>query len=203
MRYFLDDGTYSVELDESEIDLERGLLNYETTVIEDIEGNTFTFEEVGLYEPNPGNMTFAEMEATSPLSTDDVLDILCKHLITSEVDTLDATIDDTTAYRMSRFYPEWQPDIFYDKGSRRIYEGVLYKALSSHTALEGWTPLASPSLWARILPGQDGTDISDWVQPDSTNPYMKGDKVLWNDQTWVSDIDNNVWQPGVYGWSLI
>ncbi len=24
-----------------------------------------------------------------------------------------------------------------------------------------------------------------------------------NGQTWVSDVDNNVWEPGVYGWSVI
>ena len=41
--------------------------------------------------------------------------------------------------------------------------------------------------------------IPEWEQPESTNPYMKGDKVKHNDKTWVSDIDNNVWEPGVYG----
>ena len=43
--------------------------------------------------------------------------------------------------------------------------------------------------------------IPEWEQPDSTNPYMKGDKVTHGGKTWVSDIDNNVWEPGVYGWS--
>lgn len=37
-------------------------------------------------------------------------------------------------------------------------------------------------------------------QLDSTNPYTKGDKVTHNGKTWISDIDNNVWEPGVYGW---
>ena len=39
-----------------------------------------------------------------------------------------------------------------------------------------------------------------WEQPESTNPYMKGDKVTHAGRTWVSTIDNNVWEPGVYGW---
>ena len=39
-----------------------------------------------------------------------------------------------------------------------------------------------------------------WEQPESTNPYMKGDKVTHAGKTWVSTIDNNVWEPGVYGW---
>lgn len=29
---------------------------------------------------------------------------------------------------------------------------------------------------------------------------LTGDKVAHNGKTWVSDVDNNVWEPGVYGW---
>lgn len=39
--------------------------------------------------------------------------------------------------------------------------------------------------------------------PDSTNPYMTGDKVTHNGSTWVSTCDNNVWEPGVYGWETV
>lgn len=45
--------------------------------------------------------------------------------------------------------------------------------------------------------------IPDGVQPDSTNPYMMGDKVKHNGKTWESIIDNNVWEPSVYGWSEV
>ena len=41
--------------------------------------------------------------------------------------------------------------------------------------------------------------MPEWEQPDSTNPYMKGDKVTHNGKTWVSLIDNNVWEPGATG----
>lgn len=40
-----------------------------------------------------------------------------------------------------------------------------------------------------------------WAQPGSTNPYMLGDKVRHNGKIWMSTIDNNVWEPGVYGWA--
>ena len=42
-----------------------------------------------------------------------------------------------------------------------------------------------------------------WEQPESTNPYMKGDKVTHAGRTWVSTIDNNVWPPSGYpdGWT--
>ena len=38
---------------------------------------------------------------------------------------------------------------------------------------------------------------------DSTNSYAKGDKVTYNGKTWVSEVDNNIWEPGVYGWEEV
>lgn len=86
-------------------------------------------------------------------------------------------------------------------GERVKDEGELYKVLSDHVSQAEWKPKNTPSLYAKILPGQSGTEIGEWVQPDSTNPYMKGDKVKHGGKVWVSDVDNNVWEPGVYGWS--
>ena len=40
-------------------------------------------------------------------------------------------------------------------------------------------------------------------QLDSTKTYSKGDHVTHNGKTWVSDYDNNVWEPGVFGWTEI
>lgn len=66
---------------------------------------------------------------------------------------------------------------------------------------ETWSPDVSPSLWAKVLV-EDG-EILPWEQPDSTNTYSKGDKVTHNGQVWISDMDGNVWEPGVYGWSVV
>ncbi|WP_270217645.1 carbohydrate-binding protein [Dorea longicatena] len=41
------------------------------------------------------------------------------------------------------------------------------------------------------------------INPDSTNPYAKGDKVTHNGKTWISTADGNVWEPGVYGWEEV
>ena len=32
------------------------------------------------------------------------------------------------------------------------------------------------------------------------NTWRTGDRVTYDGKTWESTIDNNVWQPGVYGW---
>lgn len=84
-----------------------------------------------------------------------------------------------------------------------MYDGKLYKVLQAHTSQADWTPPSAPSLFAEVLPGQGGTDIGEWKQPGSTNPYKKGDKVTHNGKTWESTADNNVWEPGVYGWTEV
>ena len=81
------------------------------------------------------------------------------------------------------------------------YNGTLYKCLQAHDAQVDWIPVDASSLWAKVLiPNTDV--IPEWEQPDSTNPYMKGDKVTFNGKTYESLIDNNVWSPDAYpaGW---
>lgn len=87
----------------------------------------------------------------------------------------------------------------YSTGDRVRFDGSLYRCLAAHTAQAGWTPEAAPSLWAKVLI-PDPEAIPEWEQPDSTNAYMMGDKVAHNGKTWTSTTDNNVWEPGVYGW---
>ena len=117
---------------------------------------------------------------------------------------LRGSIDDETAISAPGFFKPWdQNGEEYAAGDRVQYGGKLYKVLTSHISQPTWAPDVAVSLFAEVLAGQDGTDIGEWVQPDSTNPYMKGDKVTHNGKTWVSDIDNNVWEPGVYGWSEV
>ena len=47
------------------------------------------------------------------------------------------------------------------------------------------------------------TEIPEWEQPDSTNPYMRGNRVMHGGKMWESDVENNVWEPGIYGWHEI
>ena len=132
-------------------------------------------------------------ERTRPLSFSEVQDMLVRQ----QINTL--TVDDQTALRMVEYYPE--PDAAsYAAGDRIQYNGKLYKCLQAHTAQADWNPIDAPSLWSEVLAGQDGTAIGEWVQPDSTNPYMRGDKVNYNGKLYESEVDNNVWAPGVYGW---
>ena len=108
------------------------------------------------------------------------------------------TVPDDQAVEVQALFPAWAPDRGYPAGFRVQYNGILYKCLQSHTSQSDWTPDASPSLWAKVLI-PDPTIIPAWEQPDSTNPYSKGDKVTHNGKTWESLVDNNVWEPGAVG----
>lgn len=109
---------------------------------------------------------------------------------------------DEQALSVPVLYPAWRSGVDYVSGQRVLHGGVLYKTLQDHTSQDDWTPDVANSLFAKVLiPGE--TVIPEWEQPDSTNPYSAGDKVTHNGKTWVSDVDNNVWEPGVYGWTEI
>ena len=110
-----------------------------------------------------------------------------------------ASATDELALEAVPIYPTWQVSKSYATGERIRYNDVLYKVLQAHMSQEDWTPDVAVSLFAKVLI-PDSNTIPAWEQPNSTNPYKKGDKVTHGDSTWVSTIDNNVWEPGVYGW---
>ena len=136
------------------------------------------------------------MEKSRPLTESEVT----RMLIAQQINTLE--VDDNTALRMLEFYPEWAAGQAYTAGYKVQHGGKLWRCLQNHTSQDGWEPDNAPSLWAKVLI-PDETVVPEWEQPDSTNPYSAGDKVMHNGKTWVSDVDNNVWEPGVYGWTEI
>ncbi len=118
------------------------------------------------------------------------------------IELLSAHLSDEDAMEAVELFPAWNGAASYTVGDRVRFQDNLYHCLQSHTAQADWTPEAAPSLWAKILI-PDPDVIPEWEQPDSTNPYAKGDKVRHNGKTWISTIDGNVWEPGVYGWEEV
>lgn len=108
------------------------------------------------------------------------------------------TLSDEEALNFVEFSPSWALGTYYTVGIRVNYNGVLYKCLQAHTSQATWTPDVAPSLWTKVLIA-DPNIISEWEQPDSTNPYMTGDKAIHNGVTYESLVDNNVWEPGAPG----
>ena len=122
------------------------------------------------------------------------------------IEGLAVSLDDTAAIESPELFPYWKADTQYTTGDRVRFDGVLYKALQTHTSQVEWPPDVAVSLFAKVL-NPEG-EIPVWEQPDSTNAYMIGDKVHYptiEDPIYESTIDNNVWSPVSYpaGWTIV
>ena len=110
------------------------------------------------------------------------------------------TAADDVALSCPALFDEWKAGVDYVTGDIRKRNGNLYRCLQDHTSQEDWTPEAAVSLWVQIA--DPAIEWPDWVQPvGSMDAYAKDAKVTHNGKHWTSDVDNNVWEPGVYGWT--
>lgn len=108
-------------------------------------------------------------------------------------------IDDVTASEQAALFAEWSPNIAYTVGQLRQYNGALYRCVQAHTSQTGWEPDVTASLWA--VTSDPAEEWPDWSQPlGSHDAYSAGAKVTHNEKHWISSVDSNVWEPGVYGW---
>ncbi|MGN0625906.1 MAG: carbohydrate-binding protein [Oscillospiraceae bacterium] len=111
-------------------------------------------------------------------------------------------LPDEQAAQVPAVFPAWDASGAYTADERVQYGDVLYKCLTGHTAQESWAPDVSPSLWVRV--DNPAEEWPQWRQPQgSTDAYELGAKVSHNGKRWTSTVDNNVWEPGVYGWSEV
>lgn len=103
----------------------------------------------------------------------------------------------------SEMFPEWNPDGYdYYAGERVKYNGLLYRCIQSHKSQSDWAPDVAVALWVEM--SDPAEEWPEWKQPTGGHDaYAKGDKVSHNDKHWISDIDANVWEPGVSGWTEV
>ena len=116
------------------------------------------------------------------------------------------TLSDAQALQVPMLFDEFDGNgVAYEVGKRVLYNDILYKVIQAHTSQADWTPVAAPSLFAKVINETMDGSIPEFEQPDSTNPYMKGDKVKFNGKVYESLIDNNVYSPEAYpaGWKEI
>ncbi len=93
----------------------------------------------------------------------------------------------------------WTYPVSYAQGAICKYNSKLYRCLQAHTSQEEWAPDTAPSLWKEI--GNPNAEWQEWSQPiGAIDTYSVGNKVSHKDKYWISTKDNNVWEPGVYGW---
>lgn len=114
------------------------------------------------------------------------------------------SLPDEYAVDSPEIFPHWLPDTQYNLGVRICYNDKLYKVNQTHTSQADWLPGETPALYTEItLPGEIGI----WKQPTGAHDvYNTGDKVYYPDKygkIYVSNCDNNSWEPTVYGWDLL
>lgn len=110
-------------------------------------------------------------------------------------------------------YPLWaQPSGVHDAyqaGDIVNYNGTLYQSRIDGNV---WSPDVYPAGWEAYGespepepgPDTDPTSYPEWVQPTGAqDAYAMGATVTHNGQRWVSTVDANVWEPGVYGWEAV
>ena len=112
-----------------------------------------------------------------------------------------ASLSDTDALQAVELFKRWNGDgQEYVVDERVSDDGILYKVLQNHTSQPSWKPADSPSLFVRV--DDPSIEWPEWVQPvGATDAYPMGAKVSHNDKHWISNVDANVWEPGVYGWT--
>lgn len=175
----------------SEVSNEWNEANEEIAKSEAYNGE-YTIEDDGKPEPviPPTNAELASSLASVQSASAVAFGALC------EVGTLDMV----TASEHAELFAEWTYPIAYTVGQFRRHNGKLYKCVQAHTSQEDWTPDVSASLWS--VAADPAEEWPAWSQPvGAHDAYAAGDKVSHNGKHWTSDVDGNVWEPGVYGWT--
>ena len=170
-------------------------------VVPSYDANTQTLTMDGYIE-DANTITVKYVITAKPLSKEEQIQIQKNLALTFFAETL----TDAQALQVPMLFDEFNGNgVKYKAGKRVLYEGILYKVLQDHTSQEGWTPTAAHSLFAKVINETITGEIPDWEQPDSTNAYMKGNKVKFNGKIYESVIDNNVWSPTAYpsGWKEV
>lgn len=115
---------------------------------------------------------------------------------------LDASVEELTdeeALEVAALFPTWASKVGQqvNTGERYWYDGRLWKVVQQHTVQDEWTPDTAASLFVEV----SIEEWPEWVQPTGAHDaYNTGDQVTHNGTHWVSTMDANTYEPGVYGW---
>lgn len=109
-------------------------------------------------------------------------------------------IDPVTAGEHAELFSPWAPGVKHEVGNLRKYNAQLYRCIQAHTSQADWTPDIAVSQWAKAA--DPAEEWPEWSQPiGAADAYNEGDKVRHNGKHWISTVNANVWEPGIYGWT--
>jgi hypothetical protein len=108
--------------------------------------------------------------------------------------------DDITLIENADLFVVWDENWTGKAGTIVQDEGQLYRSIHNVGPGQNTKPSATPAMWTRI--GNPAEEWPTWMQPiGAHDAYTKGAKVTHIGKRWISDVDDNVWEPGVYGWT--
>lgn len=115
----------------------------------------------------------------------------------------DGTLDDITISEHPDLFQKWTEN-WTGKAGTILRDGdALYRSIHDiTTTAQNTKPSETPSMWTMVADPSE--EYPTWVQPiGAHDAYVLGDKVSHNDKHWTSTVDDNVWEPGIYGWEEV
>ena len=132
-----------------------------------VNGEKVAFDEKENISVHAEQIKFELMEKSRPFNADEVN----RMLIAQQINTL--AVDDSTALRMTEFYPEWAEGNSYEIGYKVQRNGKLWRVIQPHTSQIGWEPENAASLWEQINETHSGT-IDDPIPYDGNMALVSG-----------------------------
>lgn len=110
--------------------------------------------------------------------------------------------DDVTVTEHAELFPTWDEN-WTGKAGNIVRDGdKLYRSIHDVGAGQNTKPSKTPSMWTKI--GDPTTEWPEWSQPiGSHDAYIFGAKVSHNKKHWISEVADNIWEPGIYGWTEV
>ena len=110
------------------------------------------------------------------------------------------TLDDATITEHPDLFPKWDENWTGKHGTILQMNGILYRSIHDVGIGQNTNPAETPSMWTRL--GSAGDEYPEWSQPLGVHDtYSLGTIVQHNSKKYRSTVENNVWEPGVYGWA--
>lgn len=103
-----------------------------------------------------------------------------------------ASLDDSDALEGIELFDAWATDTDYERGDRRRYEGVLYKARQAHTSQSIYPPNLVPALWEVVAPEGKGDSPDNPIEYDQSMAIEEGKFYIENDVVYVCIRDSGV-----------
>lgn len=96
-------------------------------------------------------------------------------------------------------FDPWRAGETYQPGQVVAHGQRLYRVIQGHDSQEDWPPDQTPALFGALgVPPDQPEAVPEWSQPyGAHDAYRAGDRVRYQNRIWRSQVDANIFAPGV------